>query len=1195
MQFRRTRNLVLFAITASILSGCNLFGDDDDSTSPPPAPSTDASLSGLSLSSGALSPAFSATQFTYDASVGDAVDSITVTATTTDNNAVLTVNGAVTTSGSPSAAVPLNTGANQIALVVTAEDTTTTETYTVTVTREDPPPSNNAELSGLVLGAGAALTPAFQPGTLIYTATVPNSTDSTTVTATAADSGATLTLNGAALVSGAASTPIALVVGSNELAVNVTAADAITSLSYTVTITRDAPAIPNVSVTALVLDAIGTPVEGAAVSVDGQTGSSTTDAEGRATVVASAADAQLMRVAKDGYVTQSVRLDLADVLLPPTIPVALIEEAAPLVLANVESGGTVTGADGAQVTVPAGAFVDASGQPVTGSINVFMTPVDISDAQARRAFPGSYLATDSGASTGLMASYGTVDFRFEQNGEVLQLAAGQTAEIEIPLFVDSDATGATVTAGQSIGLWFLDESTGVWQQEGTGTVVASAGSPTGFALRGTVTHFSWWNCDDFLRAVEVIPNVYCGEIGTPCELPLSVELCGETNDDGAFTRACTVIDPDLRAELQFPETSPVTLSIDAGPYGASVTPNPLVAGDLAGVLDIVLVPRHQLGGAFLPGDRLAAQMTTIGETHQYNFQGRAGNFFTLAAFPALGLYDEPGLNGGDLGGAVRVIQDGSQLAEAFFEESMQANIEVEIPADGEVIVEFEAQGKVPGFYVATTRVRPPLLTGENGKVAFLADNTSVTGTTNEMFFVPNGASNYQRLSGSFPPPATAIADGVVDNFGFWQAENWRRPAALFKEVAPGKIVYLADEETADVDELFLVDTSQPGVSTKLSGPEVAANNDIIDFIVSDSDPSLIVYQVGSRNNEGGDLYLVDTDAPQNRTAIAKPTNVNVVKITSFAMGRGGTSVLYLVDTDISSATRDGGLYEVQLSTPTSVSQVSPAIDFAGGQRLASFDVSDDGMMVAYIETSSNNSVRELRLLDLATVQTADLVSAAQQKVLTSSFSSDGNHLVYLVERTTSSGTGNLHYVDLSGTAGPAAPVLLNSGTNNAIDSYVIDPSNSVVYFGTNSNRRIKSVALSNPGSESFVVTVNDSDQFSNPVFTPDGSGLIVRAASTAEPDYLLYHRFIDGDDIHTRLSPDFISGSSFGVSHFELAEDGETVFFVADVSIPAQIEVYSVAWRAPVNTVTVVVAAVSGFFINAGEGTNDRAPFILLQ
>ncbi len=35
----------------------------------------------------------------------------------------------------------------------------------------------------------------------------------------------------------------------------------------------------------------------------------------------------------------------------------------------------------------------------------------------------------------------------------------------------------------------------MWVQEGTGTVVASATSPSGFALRATVTHCSWWNAD----------------------------------------------------------------------------------------------------------------------------------------------------------------------------------------------------------------------------------------------------------------------------------------------------------------------------------------------------------------------------------------------------------------------------------------------------------------------------------------------------------------------------------------------------------------------------------------------------------------------------------------------------------------------------------------------------------------------------
>ena len=46
-------------------------------------------------------------------------------------------------------------------------------------------------------------------------------------------------------------------------------------------------------------------------------------------------------------------------------------------------------------------------------------------------------------------------------------------------------------------LWSLNERTGTWIEEGSGRVVAAA-SPSGLALRGEVTHFSWWNHDQFL-------------------------------------------------------------------------------------------------------------------------------------------------------------------------------------------------------------------------------------------------------------------------------------------------------------------------------------------------------------------------------------------------------------------------------------------------------------------------------------------------------------------------------------------------------------------------------------------------------------------------------------------------------------------------------------------------------------------------
>ena len=96
---------------------------------------TNANLSGLSLSQGTLSPAFSAATRAYAASVPTSVSSLTVTPTLADATATVTVNGAPVTSGSASGAISLRGGPNLITVVATAEDGTTHTTTTITVTR----------------------------------------------------------------------------------------------------------------------------------------------------------------------------------------------------------------------------------------------------------------------------------------------------------------------------------------------------------------------------------------------------------------------------------------------------------------------------------------------------------------------------------------------------------------------------------------------------------------------------------------------------------------------------------------------------------------------------------------------------------------------------------------------------------------------------------------------------------------------------------------------------------------------------------------------------------------------------------------------------------------------------------------------------------------------------------------------------
>ena len=102
--------------------------------------STDATLSALALSVGSLSPVFAAATLTYSASVAGDVSNIKVTPTANHAGARITVAGSAVASGAASGNVALTAGGTTaIAVVVTAQDGSTTKTYTINVARADLP------------------------------------------------------------------------------------------------------------------------------------------------------------------------------------------------------------------------------------------------------------------------------------------------------------------------------------------------------------------------------------------------------------------------------------------------------------------------------------------------------------------------------------------------------------------------------------------------------------------------------------------------------------------------------------------------------------------------------------------------------------------------------------------------------------------------------------------------------------------------------------------------------------------------------------------------------------------------------------------------------------------------------------------------------------------------------------------------
>ena len=109
--------------------------------------SGDATLSALSLS-GIEIGTFWSTVTSYSAEVGNGIDRTTVTATASHPQAEVSI--------TPGAEVSLAQGANQITVTVTAEDGTTTQAYTVTVTRTGMPEVSIAAVSSSVTEGAAA-------------------------------------------------------------------------------------------------------------------------------------------------------------------------------------------------------------------------------------------------------------------------------------------------------------------------------------------------------------------------------------------------------------------------------------------------------------------------------------------------------------------------------------------------------------------------------------------------------------------------------------------------------------------------------------------------------------------------------------------------------------------------------------------------------------------------------------------------------------------------------------------------------------------------------------------------------------------------------------------------------------------------------------------------------------------------------
>ena len=218
--------------------------DEDDKVYTYNVPKSDnAELKSLSLSPVDMDIDFDADETGYEIDVAATVSQVTVDAKPLQRWAKVAITPADADTTTGGHQVDLSGTSTEITITVTAHNGAATKTYTVTVNREasddSDPPSDDATLSGLTLSAGR-LTPTFVSGTTAYTAAVGYTVEQLTVTPTATDTGASITIGSTTVVS-ASGYPVDLEVGATTITITVTAED-ITApqQTYTVTVTRTA-------------------------------------------------------------------------------------------------------------------------------------------------------------------------------------------------------------------------------------------------------------------------------------------------------------------------------------------------------------------------------------------------------------------------------------------------------------------------------------------------------------------------------------------------------------------------------------------------------------------------------------------------------------------------------------------------------------------------------------------------------------------------------------------------------------------------------------------------------------------------------------------------------------------------------------------------------------------------------------------
>jgi len=250
------------------------------------------------------------------------------------------------------------------------------------------------------------------------------------------------------------------------------------------------PQSVSLTIAGRVLDQNKIPLSNVQAETGGQT--VTTDVNGNFTLnnVTGNKDGTVVKLSRAGYFT-GYRTFTPTANTTNYIEVTLITKNASGNF-SASTGGVVSVSNGGSINFPANGVINASNNAAyTGSVTVSSYFINPAASDFRSILPGDLRGINSGGQQVGLQSFGMMAIELNgASGEKLQLATGKQAAITFPI---PSSLGSQAPA--SIPLWFFDESSGQWKEEGAAT-------KQGNNYVGSVSHFTFWNCDASFPAIQ---------------------------------------------------------------------------------------------------------------------------------------------------------------------------------------------------------------------------------------------------------------------------------------------------------------------------------------------------------------------------------------------------------------------------------------------------------------------------------------------------------------------------------------------------------------------------------------------------------------------------------------------------------------------------------------------------------------------